>query len=327
MSRWLIAFALLVSVLVSAGTAGEEKKDRAPSVSPSVVARLILGHDGPQQSFAAQYLRQADHAMLLKVQAALRKLAPEIVAAARARGPDPSLALPESGPIDLVNVEVRILEVDRDSKLFRDLRVRVGGEEPDSHATVQWLEDAQIEVLLRAVEKSEHIRQITAPRLTVYDGQYANVSITNQIGYVRDVEVVEVGAAERVARPVMDLAQDGLAFGIRPTISEDRRTITIEMDVTGAVIEKPMRTHAVQCAGKTVEIQVPHIDLSVFRTTVRILDEGSFLLDNVMTVGEGEDAVVRLALVTARVTTLDAGILPRPNEKKPGGDRRKPEGK
>ena len=52
-----------------------------------------------------------------------------------------------------------------------------------------FLDDVQLEVILRAVQKSERIEQISAPRLTVYDTQRANVSVMKQNSYVQDFDV------------------------------------------------------------------------------------------------------------------------------------------
>ncbi len=146
-----------------------------------------------------------------------------------------------------------------------------------------FLDDTQLEVILRAVEKSERVQQITAPRITVYNTQRANVSVLNQVSYVQDFEV-EIAQASNIANPVVQTIQDGIVLDVRPVVSADRRFVQLELRPTVAVLQRPIQTLAVPLsagpvgANAPVTLQLPQLEVSRVRTTVSLPDEGTLLL-------------------------------------------------
>jgi type II secretory pathway component GspD/PulD (secretin) len=77
-------------------------------------------------------------------------------------------------------------------------------------AQYTFLDDTQIEAVLRAVQKTERIQLITAPRLLVYNTERANVSVTNQVSYVSDFDV-EIAQAASIADPIIQVISDGVS--------------------------------------------------------------------------------------------------------------------
>jgi type II secretory pathway component GspD/PulD (secretin)/tetratricopeptide (TPR) repeat protein len=146
-----------------------------------------------------------------------------------------------------------------------------------------FLDDTQIEVILRAVEKSERIQQITASRITVYNTQRANVSVLNQVSYVQDYEV-EIAQASNIANPVIQTIQDGVVLDVRPVVSADRRFVTLELRPTVALLTRPIATFATSLssgpvtANAPVVIQIPQLRVSRVRTTVVMPDGATLLL-------------------------------------------------
>ena len=148
-----------------------------------------------------------------------------------------------------------------------------------------FLDDFNVSALLRATEKSLRIRELTAPSLTVYNTQRANLTVVNQISFVQDFDV-EVAQTSFIADPVIGVIQDGLTLDVRPTVSNDRQYITLELRPTIANLVTPIATFqtllgasiAIFSAQNPVTIQLPEIDLQVAETTVRIPDRGSILL-------------------------------------------------
>jgi type II secretory pathway component GspD/PulD (secretin) len=67
---------------------------------------------------------------------------------------------------------------------------------------------------------------------------------------------------------------------VRPTVSNDRRYITLELQPTVADLLEPIPTFATTLASSfsPVIIQLPEIRLQQARTTVRIPDKGSILI-------------------------------------------------
>jgi hypothetical protein len=105
-----------------------------------------------------------------------------------------------------------------------------------------FLDDTQLEVILRAVEKTERIEEISAPRLTVYDTQRANVSVMTQNSYVQDFDV-EIAQAAAIGDPIVQTIRDGIILDVRPIVSADRRFITMELRPTVADLVGPARRH------------------------------------------------------------------------------------
>jgi len=138
-------------------------------------------------------------------------------------------------------------------------------------------------VILRAVEKSERIQQITAPRVTVYNTQRANVQVLNQVAYVADYEV-EIAQASNIANPVVQTILDGIVLDVRPVVSADRRFVNLELRPTVAVLTRPIATFSTSLASGPVTasapvvIQIPELRVSRVRTTVNMPDGGTLLL-------------------------------------------------
>ncbi len=160
----------------------------------------------------------------------------------------------------------------------------VGG----STFTLAYLDDLQLSMIVRATEKSLSARTLTAPIITVYNTQRANLTVVNQLSYIQDFDV-EVAQTSFIADPIVGIIQDGLTLDVRPTVSNDRRYITLELQPTVADLRQPIATFATSLAAAfaPVIIQLPELRLQQARTTVRIPDQGSILiggLKNITTV-------------------------------------------
>ncbi|NJN14700.1 MAG: type II and III secretion system protein, partial [Planctomycetes bacterium] len=151
---------------------------------------------------------------------------------------------------------------------------------------VTFLDDFSLSLLLRATEKTVKVREMTAPSLTVYNTQRANLTVVNQISFVQDFDV-EVAQTAFIADPVIGVIQDGLTLDVRPTVSHDRQYVTLELRPTIANLVTPISTFqtllgastlGVVSAQNPVTIQLPEIDLRVAESTVKIPDRGSILL-------------------------------------------------
>ncbi len=140
------------------------------------------------------------------------------------------------------------------------------------------LDRAQLEVVLRAVEKNDRATIVTAPRLTAFNGQRANVTVLNQQSYISDFDV-EIAQASQIGDPVVQVIRDGTILDLRPVVSSDRRFITMELRPTVAVLTRPIATFLTTLAnGPPVTIQLPELAIERVRTTVTVPDGGTLLL-------------------------------------------------
>lgn len=146
-----------------------------------------------------------------------------------------------------------------------------------------FLDDTQVEVILRAVQKSERVQQITASKLTVYNTQRATVEVLNKVAYVADYDV-EIAQASNIANPIIKNAIEGVVLDVKPVVSADRRFITLELRPTVATLVRPIPTIVTNLASgpvgtnSAVTIQVPRLTKSSVRTTVTMPDGGTLLL-------------------------------------------------
>ena len=139
----------------------------------------------------------------------------------------------------------------------------------------QILDDLEIGGLFRAVEKNIDTSVVNAPRLTIFNNQRANLTLVNQIGYVKDYDV-EVAQTAFIADPLIDVVQDGLTLDVRPTVSHDRKYVTMEVQPTLATLLRPIRTFETNLSGISTPVvfELPEISYSSAATTVKVPDGG-----------------------------------------------------
>jgi len=156
---------------------------------------------------------------------------------------------------------------------------------------VTFLSDLSLSAVIRATEKSSQIRQMTAPAVTVFNTQRANLSSVTQISYIQDFDV-EVAQTSFIADPVIGVLQEGIVLDVRPTVSNDRQFITLDLRPTITEVVTPISTFttllgaAVNIPGtlifqpslNPVTFQLPEVSIRQAESTVRIPDGGSILL-------------------------------------------------
>ena len=141
-----------------------------------------------------------------------------------------------------------------------------------------YLDDTELEVVLRAVAKQERSEIITAPRLLIYNNTRASMSVLRHTSYIRDFDV-EIAQAAAVANPVVDVVRDGVVLDVRPVVSADRRFITMELRPTVMTLELPIPNFTTTLGvGQPVSIQLPAVTLQRVRTTVTMPDGGTLML-------------------------------------------------
>jgi len=140
-----------------------------------------------------------------------------------------------------------------------------------------YLDDTQLEAILRAVQKYERVNTVTAPKLVVTNTQRANITVINHVAYVKDFDV-EIAQAAVIADPIVDVVREGVILDVRPTISSDRRFVTLELRPTVATLVRPIRTFTTTLGtGAAVTFEVPELRKQSLKTTV-VMPDGSTLL-------------------------------------------------
>ena len=146
--------------------------------------------------------------------------------------------------------------------------------------TAQWsiLDDAQVSMILRMIEKSSQVELINEQLLSVQNTQHAHVTVINQRAYIQDFDV-EVAQFEAIANPMINVLQEGIVLDVRPTIHHDRKGLTLELQPTVAEIAA-LRAFSTGLGSNTspVEFQLPELEVKSIFTTVVIPDGGTILI-------------------------------------------------
>ncbi|MCR9247107.1 MAG: hypothetical protein NXI31_18905 [bacterium] len=157
---------------------------------------------------------------------------------------------------------------------------RNGGLENSGGLALQYafLDDTEVEIVLRAVAKQERSEEIEAPRLLIYNNSRASMHHLRNISYIRDFEV-EIAQAAAVANPVIGTVHDGVALDVRPVVDADLRFITMELRPTVMSLQLPIPTFTTTLGvGQPISIQLPEVTLQRVRTTVTMPDGGTMML-------------------------------------------------
>ncbi len=152
---------------------------------------------------------------------------------------------------------------------------------PNGGFTASWayIDDTQLQMILRAVEKQEEVEIVNSQYLSVLDKERGHVAVINQTSYVRDFDV-EVAQASFIADPKVDVIQDGIVLDVQPVIQQDRKYIILNLNPTIAELSRPIPTYTTSLAGSTlpVTLQLPNLRVTSFATTAQVPDGGTVLL-------------------------------------------------
>ncbi len=152
---------------------------------------------------------------------------------------------------------------------------------PTGGLTAGWtlLDDLQLNVILRAVEKQQDVEMVNSQILSVLNRERGHVAVINQTAYVRDFDV-EVAQAAFIADPKVDVIQDGIVLDVQPVIQQDRKYIILNLNPTVAELTRPIPTFTTSLAGSTlpVTLQLPNLVVTNFSTTAKVPDGGTVLL-------------------------------------------------
>lgn len=152
---------------------------------------------------------------------------------------------------------------------------------PTGGLTAGWtlIDDTQLNLILRAVEKKQDAEVMNSQILSVLNRERGHVAVINQTAYVRDFDV-EVAQAAFIADPKIDVIQDGIVLDVKPVIQHDRKYITLSLNPTVAELQRPIPTFTTSLAGSTlpVTLQLPNLTVTNFSTTAKVPDGGTVLI-------------------------------------------------
>ncbi len=159
----------------------------------------------------------------------------------------------------------------------------------------QFLDDIQVDFLVKATQADQRSVTLTAPRLTLTNGQISNFYVATQRTYVSQLQAVTAESAVGF-QPDPDVLNEGVIMKVEGTISADRRyvTLTIESSVTRTDNIRQVPVTAV-AGGRLVNsaetqsfIELPTSTVTSVNTTVTCPDQGTVMLGGQRLITEQE---------------------------------------
>lgn len=140
------------------------------------------------------------------------------------------------------------------------------------------LSEAQLKEL-QALATAPTGKLLSGPAVTTLEGQLAHVAMLNQISYIRDFEITQLGDSI-IASPVVDTITEGLSVACRARSLADGRFLAA-ITVSNADLLRPIAAFTTTVAGGAeVTIQIPNLKISEASTTGILEAEKVYILSN-----------------------------------------------
>ncbi|MCH2097965.1 MAG: hypothetical protein MK142_06210, partial [Pseudomonadales bacterium] len=165
---------------------------------------------------------------------------------------------------------------------------------------LSFLDDIQVDLLIEATQADQRNSVLTAPRLTLFNGQRSWISVAKAETYISDLIPV-TGDGSGAFDPVTDVVYQGFVLDVEGVISSDRRyvTMTVSFNLNQDVTLTPVEIQGAAGGGGGAIgggraanfggiIQLPTLEGTQIRTTVSVPDKGTILLGGQRVVNEIE---------------------------------------
>ena len=181
-----------------------------------------------------------------------------------------------------VTVEARFIELDEASARQVESVLAAAGKAVGADGPPLFLDDAVVNAVLRVTQAGSANGIVTAPRITLFNGQRAYVLVGTQRSIVSNVTVNQSadGAVQYV--PTVDTIDAGVLLDTRATASADRRHVTLYLHprlTTLRGIENVDLGNGPD--GKELSIQSPDLWVAEIHQTVTVPDGGTMLIRNI----------------------------------------------
>lgn len=152
-----------------------------------------------------------------------------------------------------------------------------------------FLDNLQVDFLIRATEANRRSSVVQAPRLLMFNGQRAFVAIQRQRQYVSSLTPVVAEAAVAV-QPVIGQVASGTVLDVEGTISADRRyvTLTVRTSMSEDPTFERFEIQGRSGSSPSLFVLLPDQQIRTINTTVSVPDGGTVLLGGLKQVGEVE---------------------------------------
>jgi general secretion pathway protein D len=156
--------------------------------------------------------------------------------------------------------------------------------------SLTYINDFQVSALIRATQAQQTSSTITAPRLTLFNGQRAYILVATTRAYVSDLTPV-VGSNSVGFSPVINTVQSGVLLDVQATVSADRKYVTMilqpqlsnllaleEFSFAASNITPTGDNASTQPFSDQGVVQQPEVQITEVKTAVSVPDGGTLLL-------------------------------------------------
>ena len=150
-----------------------------------------------------------------------------------------------------------------------------------------FLDDVQVDLLVRATQADQRNVLVTSPRLTMQNGQISFISVTDNQSYVSGFNNASGGAT---STPIVSQISSGFSLGLQGVISADRRYVSLNVSfqlqgpITFAQVEyqQAITTASGSFTGQGSiaknTFQTPNYQNTSIGTTITVPDKGTAVL-------------------------------------------------
>jgi len=141
-----------------------------------------------------------------------------------------------------------------------------------------FLDNIQVDFLLRATQADSRSSVLTAPRLVLFNGQRSWMAVTIQTNFVSQlIPQVNVGAAAQL--PQTGVINAGAVLDVQAAVTADKRyvTMTLRPGVTRLNQLSTFQSSGGGTAGDAF-LQLPELSTQLIKTTVSVPDGGTLLI-------------------------------------------------
>lgn len=148
------------------------------------------------------------------------------------------------------------------------------------------LDDLAVSFFLRATQAHRDAKMLTAPRITVRNGERAYVTVGKQISYISNWTFTTTTAATggqpttlvtEIANPTPLSASSGVTLEVRPTISDDKKYVDIRIRTNYTKVKLNDFSYK-SPTNVPYTIQLPTWEPSITETHVSVPDGGTLLI-------------------------------------------------
>jgi general secretion pathway protein D len=163
------------------------------------------------------------------------------------------------------------------------------------------IDNYQLSLFLRATQADQRTVTVTAPRITLFNGQRGFIAVTAQRNYVQNFnQTVAAGGINGAAAVATTLQiqtlTTGISLSVQATASADRRYVVMQVTPQLATLDgidtfstQPSGNTGNAAAGSTLTlVQLPRVSFTTIDTMVSVPDGGTLLIGGQKLVGESE---------------------------------------